>query len=73
LSRRPVLLLDEPTTGLDNQNLGLLVVLLEALSETKIIVLTSHDKRLEEFNFKSFYITNFILECHQMVNRTIEN
>jgi ABC-type multidrug transport system ATPase subunit/ABC-type uncharacterized transport system permease subunit len=72
LSRRPVVLLDEPTTGLDNQNFGRLVVLLEALSETKIIVLTSHDKRLEEFNFKSFYITNFILECNQMVNRTIK-
>ena len=49
LSGAPILLADEPTTGLDTDNFERLVTIIKALSADHIILLTSHDDRMTVF------------------------
>ena len=48
LSEKYVLLFDEPTTGLDETNFKRLLSILKILKKQKLIIITSHDKRLSE-------------------------
>lgn len=47
LSEKPVLLYDEPTTGLDSLNLEKIISLIGILSKEKIIIATTHDTCLD--------------------------
>ena len=44
-----ILLADEPTTGLDDENFRRLTTLLRAFATERIVFLTSHDSRVTEF------------------------
>lgn len=46
LARKSVVLLDEPTTGLDTANFERLLVLLRGLSRHRVVIATTHDDRL---------------------------
>lgn len=46
LSGAPILLADEPTTGLDIENFQILTTIMQALASDRMILLTSHDSRL---------------------------
>ena len=43
-----VLICDEPTTGLDNQNVEIILKMLNNISKEKMIILVSHEKILEK-------------------------
>jgi ABC-type Mn2+/Zn2+ transport system ATPase subunit/ABC-type uncharacterized transport system permease subunit len=58
LSQRPILLLDEPTTGLDEENFNKLTAILTALAASRIIIATTHDERLNQLNPRSYLITS---------------
>jgi putative ABC transport system ATP-binding protein len=47
LTGAKVLLIDEPSTGLDALNLSRLMLLIKALAKERIVVLTTHDDRLD--------------------------
>ncbi len=59
LSNKSILLFDEPTTGLDDFNFKRLLEILGKLKENKIILITSHDKRLDNTCDHSFYIEDY--------------
>jgi ABC-type glutathione transport system ATPase component len=46
MAKTPLLLADEPTTGLDQNNFEKFTELIKALGKEKIIILTSHDHRV---------------------------
>ena len=59
LSNKSVLLFDEPTTGLDTTNFQRLLEILKILKEHKLILITSHDKRLDDICDSLFSIKNY--------------
>lgn len=46
-SEQPVLTLDEPSTGLDQFHFGLLVEMLQLAARTRVVIVSSHDERLD--------------------------
>lgn len=62
LSGASILLIDEPTTGLDDVNYRKLIGLLEALKKDRIILLTSHDTRVIKVADHIYTITDYNLE-----------
>ena len=46
LARKQVILMDEPSTGLDPANFDRLTILLRGLSRSRAVIVTSHDDRL---------------------------
>jgi ABC-type multidrug transport system ATPase subunit/ABC-type uncharacterized transport system permease subunit len=64
LSDKPILLADEPTTGLDKDNFAILVKLMTALARERCLIVTSHDARLREIADADFFIENFQLTAN---------
>lgn len=56
LSGNPILLADEPTTGLDANNFKRLTTLLNALAKDRIVLLTSHDSRVTPLADRRFTV-----------------
>jgi ABC-type lipoprotein export system ATPase subunit len=56
LSGNPILLADEPTTGLDANNFKRLTTLLNALAKDRIVLLTSHDSRVTPLANRHFTV-----------------
>lgn len=56
LSGAQVLLVDEPTTGLDVENFKKLTSIIAALASRHIILLTSHDSRVDAIANKKFIV-----------------
>lgn len=56
LSEKKVVLADEPSTGLDTENFSRLVVLLEELASDRIVILTTHDHRLDVLDARHYSI-----------------
>lgn len=48
VSSKPILLFDEPTTGLDQHHFGVLAKLLQAAAEERIVIVSTHDSRLDD-------------------------
>ncbi|MDC3053344.1 ABC transporter ATP-binding protein/permease [Candidatus Pelagibacter sp.] len=53
-----ILICDEPTTGLDEENVTIFMNILKNLSKEKTILLVSHEKKLEEISNKILEIKN---------------
>jgi ABC-type multidrug transport system ATPase subunit/ABC-type uncharacterized transport system permease subunit len=62
LSGASVFLADEPTTGLDQDNFNRLTGLLRALASKHIIIVTSHDRRLNDLADQVFWIKDHKIE-----------
>jgi ABC-type multidrug transport system ATPase subunit len=62
LSGARVFLADEPTTGLDQDNFDRLTRLLRALAKEHIIIVTSHDRRLNDLADQVFWIKEHKIE-----------
>lgn len=56
LSDAALLLADEPTTGLDEENFLKLTALLKAIGKERIVLLTSHDTRVSPLADRSFVV-----------------
>lgn len=56
LTRAPVLLADEPTTGLDDVNFQRLTTIMRALAKDRVILLTSHDTRVDVLANREFLV-----------------
>ncbi|MDH4316833.1 MAG: ATP-binding cassette domain-containing protein [Desulfobulbaceae bacterium] len=56
LTRAPVLLADEPTTGLDDGNFQRLTTIMRALAKDRVILLTSHDTRVDVLANREFLV-----------------
>ena len=63
LSERPVVLLDEPTTGLAVDNVDRLLLLLQGLARRRIVIVTSHDHRLDALQPRTFRLNGGTIEA----------
>lgn len=56
LSSAPILLIDEPTTGLDYVNFRRLKTIMKVLANDRIVLLTSHDNRVATLADRQFMV-----------------
>ncbi len=62
LTDAKILLIDEPSTGLDAANLSRVMMLIRALARERIVILTTHDDRLDVLARTRYVITNHVIE-----------
>jgi ABC-type lipoprotein export system ATPase subunit/ABC-type uncharacterized transport system permease subunit len=76
LSRSNVILADEPSSGLDTENLNRLINILEKMAATgKTIIIATHDNRLAKMNGQHYEIRNgnvFPIQFQQKFERQNE-
>lgn len=56
LEEKDVVLLDEPTGNLDEENAGKIFALIKEISKGRIVIVTSHDKRLSQKYGDSLFV-----------------
>jgi ABC-type multidrug transport system ATPase subunit/ABC-type uncharacterized transport system permease subunit len=58
LSDKKIIMADEPSTGLDLENFDRLILILNALKKQHIVVVTTHDHRLDSLDATHYLIQN---------------
>ena len=61
LSGKKIILADEPSTGLDSENFDRLILLLNSLKKDSMIIVTTHDHRLDSLEATHYLIQNYTI------------
>ena len=67
VSEKPIILADEPSTGLDEENFHRLLTALQVLRKERIVVVTTHDHRLDSLEGVHYWISKGGLEIDRRV------
>lgn len=58
----PIIIMDEPTSAFDNENIDLFYKLIESLRDNKTFVIISHDNKIKKISNKNYHLSNGILQ-----------
>ena len=57
-----IIIMDEPTSAFDNENIELFYKLIESLKNNKTFVIISHDNKIKKLSNRNYHISNGIMQ-----------